>query len=83
MTGRPTSASTGSPLAGRSFIPGTSRFVRFIALFAGSSPTRSALFRPPERLLAVHSGGSQQLANAGRAVERGCRNREVLLMEVA
>jgi hypothetical protein len=35
MTGRPTSASTGSPLAGRSFIPGTSRFVRFISLFCG------------------------------------------------
>jgi hypothetical protein len=36
MTGGPTSASTGSPLGRRSFIPGTSRFVRFIALFGGA-----------------------------------------------
>ena len=39
MNGAPTSASTGSPLARHSFIPGTPRFVWFIALFAG--PARS------------------------------------------
>ena len=35
MTGGPTSASTGSPLGRRSFIPGTPRFGRFIALLGG------------------------------------------------
>jgi hypothetical protein len=35
MTGGPTSASTGSPLGRRSFIPGTPRFVWFISLFCG------------------------------------------------
>ena len=44
MTGGPTSASTGSPLGRRSFNPGTPRFVRFIALFAGTGPSDHASF---------------------------------------
>ncbi len=36
MTGGPTSASAGSPLGRRSFIPGTPRFVRFISLLSGT-----------------------------------------------
>ena len=43
MTGGPTSASTGSPLGRRSFIPGTPRFVRFIALLSGAAPYGHAL----------------------------------------
>ncbi len=46
MTGAPTSASTGSPLARRSFIPGTPRFVRFIALFAGAGPGEMLTWTP-------------------------------------
>ena len=42
MKGGPTSASTGSPLARPTFIPGTPRFVWFIALFAGTGPTIDA-----------------------------------------
>jgi hypothetical protein len=38
MTGGPTSASAGSPLGRRSFIPGTPRFVRFISLLGGGAP---------------------------------------------
>ena len=38
MTGGPTSASTGSPLGRRSFIPGTPRFVRFISLLCVRHP---------------------------------------------
>ena len=41
MAGGPTSASTGSPLGRRSFIPGTPRFVRFIALVCGPPPRPS------------------------------------------
>jgi hypothetical protein len=42
MKGGPTSASTGSPLARPTFIPGTPRFVWFIALFGGAGPIATA-----------------------------------------
>jgi hypothetical protein len=50
MTGGPTSASTGSPLGRRSFIPGTPRFVRFISLFADTTTSAPA----HRRVVAVH-----------------------------
>jgi hypothetical protein len=46
MTGGPTSASMGSPLGRRSFIPGTPRFVRFISLL--SDDLRERLLPPAQ-----------------------------------
>jgi hypothetical protein len=51
MTGGPTSASTGSPLGRRSFIPGTPRFGRFISLLCGpfDGPFEARYDRSPQQ----------------------------------
>ena len=49
MKGGPTSASTGSPLARPTFIPGTPRFVWFIALLGGTGLLRPFPGRERER----------------------------------
>jgi hypothetical protein len=51
MKGGPTSASTGSPLARPTSIPGTPRFVWFIALLSGPGLTESTSPVSPEKLV--------------------------------
>jgi hypothetical protein len=59
MTGGPTSASTGSPLGRRSFIPGTPRFVRFISLLC-DAPQGAPGFSWTPQLLARDAPSAEE-----------------------